>query len=219
MKDIVLILILQLLYVPMLALRTISMVKKLSLLTAFFGFLESLVYVFGLAIVLTGEQSILAMLVYAFGFAMGLIVGIHIENRIAIGYTSVLVNIRNKNAEMIAALREKGFGVTVFEGEGKDSTRYRLDILTKRNRELELLELIDLYEPTAFVISYEPTRFKGGYLAVMMKKQSKKRLKTVPKGQPAEIPGEEAEDASWLKKTAEEIVFEVKELAHQDQTE
>lgn len=102
MKDIILLLVLQLVYVPMLALRTISMVKKLTLLTAVFGFLESIIYVFGLAIVLTGEQSLVQMLVYALGFSLGLIVGIHIENKIAIGYTSILVNIKEMNHKLIS---------------------------------------------------------------------------------------------------------------------
>ncbi len=171
MSNLVLILIMQLFYVPMLALRTICMVKKLSLLTAIFGVMEALVYVFGLSLVLTGEQSILEMLVYAFGFGLGLIVGIYIENRIAIGYTSVIANIRDKNLALITYLRENGYGVTVFEGEGRESSRYRLDILTKRSLENELLEIIHSYEPSAFVIFYEPKLFRGGYILEMMKKR------------------------------------------------
>lgn len=171
MSNLILILIMQLIYVPMLALRTICMVKKLTVLTAVFGILEALIYVFGLSLVLTGEQTILEMLVYAFGFGIGLIVGIYIENKIAIGYTSVIANIREKNMALITHLRENGYGVTVFEGEGRESSRYRLDILTKRTKESELLELINQYEPSAFVIFYEPKLFKGGYILELMKKR------------------------------------------------
>lgn len=165
----------QLCYVPMLALRTICMVKKLTLFTAFFGTLEALIYVFGLSLVLTGEQSVLEMLVYAFGFGLGLVVGIYIENRIAIGYTSVIANIREKNTVLINHLRESGYGVTVFEGEGRESARYRLDILTKRSQEKDLLDLINQYEPTAFVVFYEPKLFKGGYILELMKKRMGRR--------------------------------------------
>lgn len=213
MKDIILLLVLQLLYVPMLALRTISMVKKLSLLTAVFGFLESIIYVFGLAIVLTGEQSLLQMLVYALGFSLGLIVGIQIENKIAIGYTSILVNIKEMNQAFIDAIRECGFGVTVFQGEGKDSPRYRLDILTKRTRENELLALIEKYEPSAFVLSYEPTRFKGGYMEMMMKKQTLRRNFTSEEGAAQYL----RKKPSWLRKEKEKIVLEVKELTKNDE--
>ena len=212
MKDIILLLVLQLAYVPMLALRTISMVKKLTLLTAVFGFLESIIYVFGLAIVFSGEQSVLQMVVYALGFALGLIVGIHVENKIAIGYTSILVNIKELNESFIKALRDGGFGVTVFKGEGKDSPRYRLDILTKRTRENELFAYIVKFEPSAFVLAYEPTRFKGGYMEMMMKKQSRLR------GQMKKIdPILEEEDASWLQREKEKILHEVKELRKSDE--
>jgi uncharacterized protein YebE (UPF0316 family) len=214
MKDIVLILILQLFYVPMLALRTISMVKKLTLLTAFFGFLESLIYVFGLAIVFSGEQSIYEMLIYAVGFSLGLIVGIYIEKRIAIGHTSIQVNMRNNNVEMINHLREQGFGVTVFQGEGKDSIRYRLEVLTKRSREIELMGIIDTFEPTAFVVSYEPTRLKGGYLEVLMSKQNK----ILAKG--TRISKTEKQTAvkpvTWFRKTVDEFTHEISELVVHD---
>ena len=208
MNDIILLLILQLVYVPMLALRTISMVKKLRVLTAFFGFLESIVYVFGLAIVFTGEQSMVEMLVYAIGFSLGLIVGIEIERKIAIGYISFLVNINNKNEKLIHALRENGYGVTVFSGEGRDSTRYRLDILTRRNQEKQLMAIIEQYEPNSFVLAYEPTRFKGGFMEVMMKHQIRlsRHHKTKDKAMKQE------NEASWLKKTAESLVNEVNEL-------
>ncbi len=210
MGDILLLLVVQVLYVPLLALRTISMVKKLTLLTAIFGFLESIIYVFGLAIVFTGEQSILQMFVYALGFAIGLIVGIQIENKIAIGYTSIIVNIRDLNQELVDKLRESGYGVTVFLGEGKDSIRYRLEILTKRTRENELMQLIENYEPHAFVLAYEPTRFKGGYMEVMMKRNSLKRMNLkVTKIQ-------EKSMMNWFRKEKDKITMEVKELRKLD---
>ncbi|MBS3990855.1 MAG: DUF2179 domain-containing protein [Erysipelothrix sp.] len=174
MTHILLILILQLCYVPMLALRTICMVKKLTMLTAFFGFLEAIIYVFGLALVLSGDQTTLAMVVYALGFSLGLIVGIAIENRIAIGFRAVQVNIKSENDQLINYMRSQGFGVTVFKGDGKEGARYMLDILAKRSREKELFDIIESYEPTAFIISYEPTRFKGGFIEQLMKKQSAK---------------------------------------------
>lgn len=212
MTDLLMLLVLQLAYVPMLALRTISMVKKLTLLTAIFGFLESAIYVFGLAIVLTGEQSLLQMFVYALGFALGLVVGIQVENKIAIGFTSFLVNIKEPNEAFVKTIREAGFGVTIFQGEGRDGARYRLDILTKRSREQEVLALIDEFEPEAFVLSYEPTRFKGGYMEVMMRKQSKK-LGQMKKIHPVL---QEFSERSWLKKEKDKMIQEVKELVKSD---
>lgn len=81
-----------------------------------------------------------------------------------------------KNTDLINLLRSEGFGVTVYEGEGRDGKRYRLNILTKRNREEELLDLIDEHDPKAFIVSYEPRKFKGGFLVNSMKIARKKTL-------------------------------------------
>lgn len=173
MLNIILIFALQLIYVPVLTLRTIFLVKNMSVAASSFGVLEALVYVFGLSLVFSGHQSIAEMIVYAIGFGVGLYIGTRIENKLAIGYTSLVVNLMEINEQLIALLRNKGFGVTVFEGMGRDSKRYQLEILTKRNRENEVMNLIEEYEPKAFIISYEPRRFKGGFLVKSMKKYVK----------------------------------------------
>ncbi|MDY0234727.1 MAG: DUF2179 domain-containing protein [Gudongella sp.] len=173
MINIVLILVLQLIYVPLLTLRTIFLVKNMTVIASLLGFAEALIYVFGLSLVFSGDQGPLAMVVYAVGFGLGILIGGAVENKLAIGYNSFAVNLMNKNTDLINHLRNEGFGVTVYEGEGRDSKRYRLDILTRRSREEELLDLVDEYEPQSFVVSYEPRRFKGGFLVNSMKKARK----------------------------------------------
>ena len=186
MINIVLILVLQLVYVPILTLRTIFLVKNMTVIASILGFAEALIYVFGLSLVFSGEQGPLAMLVYALGFGIGILIGGAVENKLAIGYNNFSVNLMEKNTDLINHLRNEGFGVTVYEGEGRDSKRYKLDILTKRNREEELLELIDSYEPRSFIVSYEPRRFQGGFLVNSMKKA--KKIKVTPKKKDKQIP-------------------------------
>ncbi|MGO1371849.1 MAG: DUF2179 domain-containing protein [Senegalia sp. (in: firmicutes)] len=168
-----LILVLQLTYVPLLTLRTIFLVKNMTVIASLLGFAEVLIYVFGLSLVFSGDQGPLAMLVYALGFGIGILIGGAVEKKLAIGYNSFEVNLMEKNTDLINHLRNVGFGVTVYQGEGRDSQRYRLDILTKRSREEELLDLIDEYAPKSFIVSYEPRRFKGGFLVNSMKKARK----------------------------------------------
>lgn len=55
-----------------------------------------------------------------------------VEKKLSIGYNNFEVNLMDKNEALINHLRNEGFGVTVYQGEGRDSERYRLDILTKR---------------------------------------------------------------------------------------
>lgn len=171
MKDILLILLMQLIYVPCFTLRTIFLVKHLIVPASILGFVEALIYVFGLSLVFNGNQSFLGMLIYAVGFGIGILIGTKIEQKLAIGYTTFNVNLPHKNEELIEKLRSEGYGVTVFQGEGMTSVRYKLEILTKRSLEEQLLSLIRSYESNAFVISYEPRRFLGGYILKNMRKK------------------------------------------------
>ncbi|WKY44973.1 DUF2179 domain-containing protein [Eubacteriaceae bacterium ES2] len=173
MSKLFLIIFVQLLYVPMLTLRTICMVKNLKLMTGLFGFMEALIYIFGLAIVLSGEQSILEMIVYAIGFALGLILGIYVEQKLAIGFSSLSVNIEHDNDALVEKLRNEGFGVTIYSGQGKEGQRTNLDILTRRKHEKRLFTIISEYEPKAFIMSFEPKMFRGGYLTEIMNRRSK----------------------------------------------
>lgn len=170
----------QLIYVPVFTLRTLFLVKNMIAVASFLGFIEALVYVFGLSLVFSGNQSTLAMIVYAVGFGVGMQLGGIIENKLAIGYNSFMVNLMHRDPELIDKLRVEGFGVTVYQGEGRDSVRYRLEILTKRNREDELLEIIHDFEPGAFIISYEPRKFKGGFMVNSMKKNQDKKINLTP---------------------------------------
>jgi uncharacterized protein YebE (UPF0316 family) len=177
MSKLLLIILVQLIYVPMLTLRTISMVKNLKIFTSIFGFLEALIYIFGLSIVLSGDQNVLEMFIYSLGFALGLVVGIYTEKKLAIGFININVNIRQRNDDMITFLRNQGFGVTTYLAEGRNGIREKLEILAKRTREEELLRYIRYYEPDAFIIAYEPKTFKGGYLAKLIKKRMEQRTK------------------------------------------
>lgn len=171
MQSILLILLLQLIYVPLLTLRTIFLVKNITSLAAIIGIAEMFIYVFGLSLVFNGDQSVLAMIVYAVGFGLGMFVGTRIEQKLAIGYVYVTINTQSRNAELIQVLRDSGFAVTIFVGEGRDSARYKYEILAKRNREKELFTIVEQLEPKAFVISYEPKSFKGGFLVERMKRK------------------------------------------------
>lgn len=174
MLEIILILLLQLIYVPLLTLRIIFLVRNLTALAAILGMAEMLVYVFGLALVFNGSQSILAMVVYAVGFGIGIIYGTKIEQKLAVGYIIFTVNTQTKNMDLMETLRNNGFGVTLFVGEGRDGDRYKMEIFTKRNREKELISMIEKFEPHAFIVSYEPRFFKGGYLLDRRKNPNKK---------------------------------------------
>lgn len=160
---------LQLIYVPVLTLRTILLVKGQTKSAASVGLLEGIIYIVSLGIIFQDLSNLYNIVAYVLGFSVGLYLGGNLEKKLAIGYVTFNVNLLDKSDELIKTLRDSGFGVTVFIGEGINSPRCRLDILAKRSRERELLAIVDRIAPKAFISSYEMRSLKGGYLTKAMK--------------------------------------------------
>ncbi len=173
MFSALLIFILQIIFVPVLTLRTIFLVKGRTVSAASIGLLEAGIYIISLGIVFADLSNVYNIIAYIVGFSVGLLLGGALEKKLAIGYITYNVNLLEECDELVSALRTAGFGVTVFEGEGIDTTRYRLDVVSKRSREEEVLEIIKGIAPKAFLTSYEIRSFKGGYLTNSMKRRSK----------------------------------------------
>jgi len=171
MLDAILIVLMQFVLVPLTTLRTIFLVKSQINMASLLGGAEALIYVISLGIIFSDLSNYLNMIAYAVGYSGGIILGGLLERRLAIGYRTVNVSLLDHDSELINRLRDEGFGVTIFEGEGREGNkRYRLDIVVKRNREKELMNILNEDAPKAFVVAYEPTSFKGGYLVKGMKK-------------------------------------------------
>lgn len=165
------ILVLQLIYVPLLTLRTTFVVKGKKVQASLFAFLEAIIYIVSLGIVFSDLKNLLNIGSYILGYGIGVYTGGRIEEKLAIGYRSIHVNLTNYNESLINKLRELRFGVTTYEGEGiNKEKRYKLEIVSHRSRENEVISLIQSLEKNAFIVSYEPTQFRGGYITKQLKK-------------------------------------------------
>ncbi|MEI5909300.1 DUF2179 domain-containing protein [Bacillus spongiae] len=170
MLSALLIFLLQIIYVPILTLRTIFLVKNRTKTAAGMGALEATIYIVSLGIVFKDLTNLYNISAYIIGFSVGLLLGGALEQKLAIGYITYQVSLLTKNDELVNILRTSGFGVTVFEGKGIESNiRYRLDIISQRSREEELLTIINDIVPKAFLTSYEIRSFKGGFMTSSMK--------------------------------------------------
>lgn len=162
---------LQLIYVPLLTLRTTFVVKGKKLQASMFAFLEAIIYIVSLGIVFSDLKNFLNIGAYILGYGIGIYIGGKVEEKLAIGYRSIHVNLREYNQELVNKLRELKFGVTTYEGEGiNKEKRYKLEIVSHRSRENEVISLIHSLEKNAFIVSYEPTQFKGGYITKQFKR-------------------------------------------------
>lgn len=135
-------------------LRTISIIQGRTKVAFMLAIIEISVWLIVLSEVLPKVmQSPLLGVFYAFGFATGNVVGITVEKRLAMGYANFRI-ITTHNAKKIAEiLREKGFAVTTFEGEGKDGKVTEVYVACERKALPGLIKLVKEIEPEAFYIA------------------------------------------------------------------
>ncbi|MPN23924.1 hypothetical protein SDC9_171317 [bioreactor metagenome] len=150
-------------YVSLNTLRTILVIKGQRLLAAMLSIVEVGIYLLGLTIVLQNLTSLLNIAAYCAGFGAGVYIGSCLEQRLALGYVNVQVIVNSTDCNLPSLLREEGYGVTSWQAQGRDGDRLVLQVLAKRSNEKSLLAFLQSVSPNAFIISYEPKNFVGGF--------------------------------------------------------
>jgi uncharacterized protein YebE (UPF0316 family) len=135
--------------------------------------LEITIYIVGLSLVLDHIDSPINIFVYALGYAVGISVGIRIEDYLALGYimVTVILPVDELKPNLTSLIREEGYGVTQSFGEGRDGQRVILEILSTRKSERALYKLIKELDKRAFIISHEPKYISGGFWSKKLKKK------------------------------------------------
>lgn len=128
-----------------------------------FAFCQALGYIFAIRGVLSGLNNPATILGYSGGFATGLVAGILLENRLAIGYTHLRVVSRGYGEELAVKLRQAGHAVTEISGRGRDGMVSVLSIHVLRKREPEVVALISAADPAAFVTAQNVNSRQHGY--------------------------------------------------------
>ncbi|MCM3667305.1 DUF2179 domain-containing protein [Mesobacillus subterraneus] len=164
------ILIINIVYVSFFTIRMILTLKGQRYLAAGLSTVEVVIYVVGLGLVLENLNEIQNLIAYAVGYGIGVIVGMKIEEKLALGYITINVITKEYDLDLPKALREKGYGVTDWAAHGLEGDRMAMQILTPRKYELKLYQLIKELDPKAFIIAFEPKAIHGGFWVKSVKK-------------------------------------------------
>ncbi|MEG2707854.1 MAG: DUF2179 domain-containing protein [Vagococcus sp.] len=159
-------------YVTLNTLRFMLTMKGYRLVAPLVSMVEITIYIVGLSLVLDHIDSPINIFVYALGYAVGISVGIRIEDYLALGYIMVTVILPHDDlkSNLASTIREAGYGVTQSYGEGRDGERVILEILSSRKSERALYRLIKELDERAFIISHEPKYISGGFWSKKLKK-------------------------------------------------
>lgn len=157
-------------YVSFFTIRMILTLKGQRYLAATISSVEVVIYVVGLGLVLDNLDQIQNLIAYAVGYALGVLVGMKIEEKLALGYITVNVISNEWEKPFTKLLREKGYGVTSWMAYGMEGDRLAMQILTPRKYEESLYKLIKEIAPKAFIIAYEPKTIYGGFWVKSVRK-------------------------------------------------
>jgi uncharacterized protein YebE (UPF0316 family) len=148
----------------MTAMRTILTIRGQKVPVALLGFVEVSIWVIAISQVLSSLDNVWSIVGYSSGFAAGTIVGMTIEERLALGYVGIHIISMSKGSKIAQALREVGCGVTMTIGHGQSGPVTVLNTIIRRKNAPGALEVVASVDSDAFVTVEEARYIRRGYI-------------------------------------------------------
>jgi uncharacterized protein YebE (UPF0316 family) len=130
------------------------------------GFFQALVFVFAIQAVIANLDNWLNLVGYASGFATGNVLGMWLEERIALGYTHLNVISPRRGAQIAEHLREAGYAVTEIPARGKDGTVMMLNCSIYRKNVDKVMNMIAEVDADAMITAEEIRPVRKGYWVI-----------------------------------------------------
>jgi len=127
------------------------------------GLISALVYVVAIGKVVANLGNVWNILAYCGGFAVGTLIGMAWEQRLALGYTEVRFISTEKGYGLAEALRQAGFGVTELYGRGRESTVGIVEAIIPRKNVDAVLKIARSVDEDAIVTVTEARTVQRGY--------------------------------------------------------
>jgi uncharacterized protein YebE (UPF0316 family) len=127
------------------------------------GFLQSAIWVIAITSVLNNLENLLNIIAYAGGFATGNVIGMAIEERLAIGHAHMRIISSGKGSAILETIRKAGYAATEIPGRGKDGTVTIISCSIKRKHIAKIQKEISQIDQNAFVTVEEIRPIHRGY--------------------------------------------------------
>ena len=138
--------------------RIIVLSRGHKYLAPLLGFFEVLIWITVMAKIMQNLHNPICYFAYAGGFAIGNLVGIIVEERIAMGKVVIRIIAGQDATQLIASLRDGGYGVTSIPAQGSTGVVHVIFTVIKRGHLEEVEEIIRSFNPRAFY-SIEDVRY------------------------------------------------------------
>ena len=150
--------------------RVIVSIQGRKYLASAIGFVEVSIFITAIGKAMANMDSIWSTLGYSGGFAVGTMLGIWLENKLAFGYRMVRIVTHADTDILIADLRANGFAVTKVTGEGRDGPVSVIFTVVKRRFVDKVMALVNETCPRAFLTVEETRETRSGFFAPVISK-------------------------------------------------
>jgi len=144
-------------------LRVLFVMRGRKMIAWVLGFMQSAIFVIAITSVLSNLNNPLNIIGYAAGFATGNVVGIYIEDRLAIGFIHLQIISPTYGYAIGDRLRADGFAVTEVPARGKDGMVTMLNCNVRRKQVPEVEKLVYEVDGDAFVTAAEIRSVRRGF--------------------------------------------------------
>lgn len=130
------------------------------------GFIQTVIFIFVLTTVIQDFDNILNIIAYAGGFATGNVVGMWIEDKLALGHTHLRIISPTAGLAIAERLRKEGYAVTEISAQGRDGTVTLLIASVLRRHKDKIGEIVQEVDEDAFITAEDIRPVRRGYWGV-----------------------------------------------------
>lgn len=141
--------------------RTVFVISGYRKISVALGFFEVLIWVLAVGGVIQHLTEPFAVVAYAGGYATGILVGMMVEDRIAIGLRMIRVINPDASVNVAALLRAAGYKVTRLEGSGQNGAVEVSFLVVRRRKVPEVRALLAERAPRSFMTIERVDRADG----------------------------------------------------------
>ena len=114
------------------------------------GFFEVFIWIIAISRIMQNLDNYLNYVAYAAGFATGNLVGMILEEKLAVGIQMIRVFAHDNVTELVQKLNQNGYGATVVEAYGTREKVYLIYTIVQRNNLADVITTINEFLPQAF---------------------------------------------------------------------
>ena len=127
------------------------------------GFVEVTIWVLAISRVIANLDTFWNVIAYSGGFASGTMLGMWIEEKLAMGHAEIHMISTNHGKAIAEHLREAGFGATMLKAEGQSGPVSLINVVVPRKSVPKVIRSANEIDAKAFITVEDARKVMRGY--------------------------------------------------------